>query len=174
VAVYTTFSLPPSAGRKTRVIVLVENSLAVWANVKVIKDIMDPAVQSVWLHFSHHVMGSGSGGRSATLGAFILGGIYREWTPKLNRAKSLQRLEILLLQICKATEHSARVVIHGDFNLDMDQSDDNGYYMGAMLKTLSECMTSSSLETHCTGLTFRSFGSFHPPGGGDQPPPGDS
>jgi hypothetical protein len=76
VAGYTTFSPPPSLqGGKTRVLILVKNDLAVRANVKVVADIMDPAVQSVWLHFSHHRIGS------ATLGAFILGGIYREWTP---------------------------------------------------------------------------------------------
>jgi hypothetical protein len=64
VAGYTTFAPPPSAGGKTQVLILVENGLAVRANVKVITDIMDPAVQSVWLHFSHHAIGSGS----ATLG----------------------------------------------------------------------------------------------------------
>jgi hypothetical protein len=48
VACYTTFARPPSAGGKTRVLVLVENGLAVRANVKVLTDIMDPAVQSVW------------------------------------------------------------------------------------------------------------------------------
>jgi hypothetical protein len=58
------------------VLVLVENSFAVRANVKVITNIMDPAVQSIWLHFSHQTIGSGS----ATLGALVLGGIYREWT----------------------------------------------------------------------------------------------
>jgi hypothetical protein len=72
VAGYTTFSPNPSLkGGKTRVLILLKNDLAVRANVKVIKDIMDPAVQSVWLHFSHHRIGSGS----STLGAFILGGI---------------------------------------------------------------------------------------------------
>jgi hypothetical protein len=67
---YMTF-LPTSSlqGGKTRVIILVKNDLAVRANVKVIKDIMDPAVQSVWLHFSHHRICSSS----STLGAFILG-----------------------------------------------------------------------------------------------------
>jgi hypothetical protein len=84
-----------------------------------------------------------------------------------------QRLEILLSQICKATEHGARVVIHGDFNLDLDQSDNNVYYMGAMLKSLSECTTTAGLETHFTSPTFRLFGSFRPLGGGDQLPPGD-
>jgi hypothetical protein len=70
VAGYTTFSPTPSLqGGKTQVIILIKNDLAVRTNVKVIKDIMDPAVQSVWLHFSHHRIGSSS----STLGAFILG-----------------------------------------------------------------------------------------------------
>jgi hypothetical protein len=86
VAGYTTFAPPPNTGGKTRVLVLVKNDLAVRANVKVIADIMDPAVQSVWLHFSHHSIGSATQG--ATLGAFVLGGIYREWTPQLSREES--------------------------------------------------------------------------------------
>jgi hypothetical protein len=45
VAGYTTFSPPPNAGGKTRVLVLVKNDLSVRANVKVIADIMDQAVQ---------------------------------------------------------------------------------------------------------------------------------
>jgi hypothetical protein len=73
VAGYTTFSPPPNAGGKTRVIVLVKNDLNVRADVKVIPDIMDPAVQSVWLHFNHHNIGSSTQG--ATMGAFVLGGI---------------------------------------------------------------------------------------------------
>jgi hypothetical protein len=47
---------------------------------------MDLAVQSVWLHFSHHSIGSATQG--ATLSAFVLGSIYREWTPLLSREES--------------------------------------------------------------------------------------
>jgi hypothetical protein len=48
VAGYTTFSSSPSLqGGKTRVLILVKNDLAVRANVKVIKDIMDPTIQSI-------------------------------------------------------------------------------------------------------------------------------
>jgi hypothetical protein len=137
----------------------------------VIINIMDPAVQLVWPHFSHHTISSGRG--SATLGAFVLGGIYREWTPLLIPSESLQRLEILLFQIRKAMERGARVVIHGNLNLDLDRSDDNGYYMGAMVTSLSECTPFSGLETHCTGPTFRLFGSFSPPRGCGQSPAGD-
>jgi hypothetical protein len=45
--------------------------------------------------------------------------------------------------------------------------------MGAMLKSLSKCTTSAGLETHSTGPTLRSFGSFCPLQEGDQPPLGD-
>jgi hypothetical protein len=116
VAGYTTFAPTPSLqGRKTRVLILVKNDLAVRANVKAIVDIMDPAVQSVWLHFSHHSIGSATQG--ATLGALVLGGIYREWTPLLSSKESKLRLGLLLTQISKAAEHGSRVVVHGDFNL---------------------------------------------------------
>jgi hypothetical protein len=62
--------------------------------------------------------------------------------PLLNSAESSQRLEVLLLQICKATEHSTRVVVHGDFNLDLDRWNNGEHYIGAMLKSLADCTTS--------------------------------
>jgi hypothetical protein len=158
VAGYTTFSPTPSLqGGKTRVLVLVKNDLAVRANVKVIKDIMDPAVQSVWLQFSHHRIGG------STLGAFILGGIYREWTPQLSREESKLRLEALLQQISSAADGS-RVIIHGDFNLDLDRANDGTYYMATLARSLAECTTTAGLEAHVTLPTFRSYGNFVPAG----------
>jgi hypothetical protein len=138
------------------VLTLVKNDLAVRANVKVIANIIDPRVQSVWLHFSHHGIGSG------TLGAFVLGGIYREWTPLLSREESKLRLGLLLTQISKAAEHRYRVVIHGDFNVDLDREEDKGYYMASMLTSLAKCTSTAGLETHVTAPTFRSFGNFLP------------
>jgi hypothetical protein len=150
VAGYTTCLPTPSLmGGKTRVIILVKNDLAVGANVKVIKDIMDPAVQSVWLHFSHHPIGRSS----STVGAFILGGIYREWTPLLSRKESRLRLGSLLDQISKAGDGS-RVVIHGNFNVDLDRVDDGTYYMATLAKSLAECTATAGLETHTKSHTF--------------------
>jgi exonuclease III len=170
VAGYTTFSPTPSLqGGKTQVIKLVKNDLVVRANIKVIKDIMDPAVQSVWLHFSHHRIGSSS----STLGAFILRGIYREWTTLLSREESRLRLGSLLDQISKAADGS-RVVIHGDFNFDLDRVDDGTYYMATLAKSLAEFMATAGLETHTTSHTFRLYGNFTPHPAGDlSPPPGD-
>jgi hypothetical protein len=132
---YNTFAPPPSLQKaKTRVLILVKSDLAVRANVKVIDDLMDMAVQSVWLHFSHHSIGSATQG--ATLGAFVLGGIYREWAPLLSRKESRLRLGSLLTQISKAAEHGSRVVIHGDFNIDLDRDEDKGYYMASLVRQL--------------------------------------
>jgi hypothetical protein len=128
IAGYTTFSPMTRAGGKTQSDRLVENGLKVKANVKPIHNIMDPSIQLMWLHFDHQVISSG--GRNATLGAFTLGGVYREWTPDLNRAELSQRLEILLSQICKAAEFSARVVFHGNLNVDVDRSGEGGFNMG--------------------------------------------
>jgi hypothetical protein len=160
---YTTFLPTPSLqGGKTRVLILVNNDLAIRANVKVIADIMDRAVQSVWLHFSHHRIGSSS----ATLGTFILGGIYREWTPLLSREESRLRLGSLLQQMSKAAD-SSRVFIHGDFNVDLDRVDDGTYYMATLTKSLAECMATAGLETHARhAANFPVVRQFHPPSGG--------
>jgi hypothetical protein len=174
---YTTFTPPPNAGRKSRVLVLVKNDLAVRANVKVITVIMDPSVQSVWLHFSHHTISNATQG--ATQGAFVLGGIYREWTPLLNRKESKLRLGLLLTQISKAAEHGSQVVVHSAFNVDLDWEEDKGYYMAAMLTSLAECTSTAGLETHVTVPTFCSFRNFLPrgdapsPSGDLQSPTGD-
>jgi exonuclease III len=165
VASYTTFLPTPSLqGGKTRVLILVKNDLAVRAKVKVIKDIMDPAVQSVCLHFSHQCVGS------ATLGAVILGGIYREWA-LLSREESRLRLGSLLDQISKAADGS-RVVIQGDFNVDLDRVDDSAYYMATLAKSLAECTTTAGLGTHNTSTIFRSYSNFipHPAGDLSRPP----
>jgi hypothetical protein len=169
VAGYTTFSPTPSLkGGKTRVPILVKNDLAVRANVKIIADTMDPAVQSVWLHFSHHRI------NSATLGAFIQEGIYREWTPLLSREESRLRLGSLLRQISKATEHGSRIVIHGDFNVDLDRVDGRTYYIAKLAKSLAKCTDTAGLETHTTSPTFWSYGKFVPHLSGDlSRPPGD-
>jgi hypothetical protein len=81
--------------------------------------------------------------------------------------------KVLLSQISKEAEHGARIVVHGDFNIDLDRADDKGYYMEAMLTSLSECTTSAGLETHGTGPTFRSYSSSCPRGGDPLSPAGD-
>jgi hypothetical protein len=130
---------------------------------------MDPAIQSVWLHFSHHRIGSSS----SSLGAFILGGINREWTPLLSWEESKLRLGSLLHQISKAADGS-RVVIHRNFNVNLDQVEDSAYYMATLPKSLAECTATAGLETDTTSHTFWSYVNFTPHPAGDlSRPPGD-
>jgi hypothetical protein len=121
----------------------------------------------VWLHFSHHRIGS------ATLGAFILGGIYRELTLLLSSKESRLRLGSLLDQISKAADGS-RVIIHSRFNVDLDRVDGSTYYMATLAKSLAKCTVTAGLETHTRSPTFRSYGNFIPyPAGDLSPLPGE-
>jgi endonuclease/exonuclease/phosphatase family metal-dependent hydrolase len=79
------------------------------------------------------------------------------------------RLEALLHQISNASDGS-RVIIHGDFNVNLDQLDDGTYYMATLAKTLAECTSTAGLETHTTLHTFRSYGNFTPAGDLSRPP----
>jgi hypothetical protein len=58
----TTFTYLNPAGGKTRVVIIVENSLAVKANVKLSLDLMDLLIQLVCLHFDAHIIRSGGRG----------------------------------------------------------------------------------------------------------------
>jgi hypothetical protein len=121
----------------------------------------------VWLHFSHHSIGRATQG--ATMGAFVLGGIYREWTPLLSREESKLRLGSLLTQISKAAEQGSRVVVYWDFNVDLDREEDKRYYMASLLTSLAKCMSTAGLKTHVTAPRFRSFGNLLPRGDAQSP-----
>jgi hypothetical protein len=60
-----------------------------------------------------------------------------------------------------------RVVIHGDFNVDLDRVEDGTYYIATLAKSLAECTATAGLETHATPSTFRLYGNFIPHLGGD-------
>jgi exonuclease III len=115
VAGYTTFHpLVPKGKSKTRVIILVKNGLVTSANVHVCPDLMDSQIQSVWLQF----------GPVSSMGGFTLCGVYRTWSDHDGRVftapEAAERLDILSGQISRAAERHARVVVHGDLNLDLD------------------------------------------------------
>jgi hypothetical protein len=91
----------------------------------------------------------------------------------LSREESKLRLGSLLHQISKAADGS-RVVIQGNFNVDLDRVDNSAYYMATLAKSLAECTATAGLETHDTSPTFRSYGNFIPHPAGDlSRPPGD-
>jgi hypothetical protein len=71
------------------------------------------------------------------------------------------RLGSLLDQISKAVDGSS-VVIHGNFNVNLDRVDDGTYYMATLDKSLAKCTATAGLETHTMSHTFRSYGNFTP------------
>jgi hypothetical protein len=79
---------------------------------------MDSQTQSVWLRF----------GPVSSMGGFTLCGVYRMWSDHnghvYNVPEATKRLEALSSQITRAAERYARVVVHGDLNLDLDRSGD--------------------------------------------------
>jgi hypothetical protein len=87
--------------------------------------------------------------------------------------ESKLRLEALLPQVSNAADGS-RVIIHSNFNVDLDRVDDGTYYMATLARSLAECTTTAGLEAHDMLPTFRSYSNFVPHPGGDlSRPPGD-
>jgi hypothetical protein len=96
-----------------------------------------------------------------------------KWLFTMPREESRLRLGSLLDQISKAADGS-RVVIHSNFNVDLDRVDNGSYYMATLAKSLAECTATAGLETHTTSHTFRSYGNFTPHPAGDlKHPPED-
>jgi hypothetical protein len=170
---YTTFlPLVPKGKSKTRVIILVKNDLVTSANVHICRDLMDSQTQLVWLRF----------GPVSSMGGFTLCEVYRTWSDHdelvFNVPEATERMETLNSQITRAAERYARVVVHGDLNLDLDWSGDPLYARKNLLATLLECTEAADLETHHTPPTWHSYGlhwvrlgkgGSQPGVGGDQP-----
>jgi hypothetical protein len=128
VAGYTTFfPKVPEGKSKTRVITLVKNNLVASANVHLCHDLMDCQTQSIWLQFCP----TSSKSSSLTLGAFALCGVYRTWSDQnghiYNAQEGTKLLWSLSTQIASAAERYARVVVHGNMNLDLDRAEDTTY-----------------------------------------------
>jgi hypothetical protein len=79
---------------------------------------MDNKTHSVWLRF----------GPVPPMGGFTLCGVYRTWLDHNGRVFNVPEATALLeafnSQITRAAERHARVVVHGDLNLDLDRSGD--------------------------------------------------
>jgi hypothetical protein len=88
------------------------------------------------------------------MGGFTLCGVYRTWLDHKGHVftvpKATERLEALNRQISRATKKYARVVVHGDLNLDLNRSEDALYGRKSLLKALAECTEAAGLKTHLT------------------------
>jgi hypothetical protein len=119
---YTTFHpLVPKGKSKTKVIILFKNGLVTSANIHVCPDLMDNQIQLVWLQF----------GPVSSMGGFTLCGVYRTWSDQDGRVftapEAAERLDALSGQITRAAKRYARVVDHGDLNLDLDHVYTRGF-----------------------------------------------
>jgi hypothetical protein len=92
--------------------------------------------------------------------------------------EATERLEAFNSQITRAAERYARVVVHGDLNLDLDRSGDPLYAQRNLLTMLLESTEAAGLETHRTPPTWHSYGlhrvrlgkgGSRPGDGGDDP-----
>jgi hypothetical protein len=154
VANYVTFSSLVPVGAKTRVLILVKNELTIKTNVGLCNELMNTKVQSVWLRLDAHEISSGS--CTAFLGAFTLGGVYRTWSRNngmRSAAMEKEQMEVLSLQILLATEKYSQVIIHSDFNLDLDRTEDISYYERASIERLIVCTEAACLEQHTIAPT---------------------
>jgi hypothetical protein len=128
---------------------------------------MDSQVQSVWLRFD----------AVPPAASFILGGTYRTWSGHDGRIFSVSeardRLKILMVQVESASESWARVVLHGDLNLNLQKVGNPSYKHKDLLESLVDGMEDAGLTLHETPPTWRSYG-LHLPGGGPQPQQGDA
>jgi hypothetical protein len=70
----------------------------------------------------------------------------------------MEQLEAFNRQISSAAQKYARVVVHGDLNLDLDRSEDVHNARKSLLKSLAKCKEASGLKTHSTPPTWRSYG----------------
>jgi hypothetical protein len=101
-------------------------------------------------------------GSVSSMGGFTLCGVYRTWSDHdrhiFNVPEATERLKALSSQIKRAAERYARVVVHGDLNLDLDRSRDPLYARKSLLTALLECTEAAGLETHQTPQTWHSYG----------------
>jgi hypothetical protein len=109
------------------------------------------------------------------MGSFTLCGVYRTWSDHnghvFNVPQATERLEALSSQITRAAKRYARVVVHGDLNLDLDRSGDLLYARKSLLTALLECPEAAGLETRQTPPTWHSYGLHRggqPSRGGDR------
>jgi hypothetical protein len=121
---------------------------------------MDSRTQSIWLRFGP--ISSSPSSSSLTMGAFTLCGVYSTWLDHNGHVftvpEAMERLEALNSQISSAAKKYARMVVHGDLNLDLDRSKDVHYVRKSLLKSLAECTKAAGLKTHSTPPTWHSYG----------------
>jgi hypothetical protein len=130
---------------KTRVLVLTRSSL----QAKLRDDLMVISPQTVWVEAA----------------GILVGGFYRTWSnaDKTDKATTSSRrldLEASLSQIEAATASAKRIILTGDFNLDLARQDDAGYYQRKELLLWLGRLGELGINQIPTSLTHTSTGAY--------------
>jgi hypothetical protein len=135
---------------KARVIALTKTELS--PHIKLRTDLMSASMQSLWIE------------AALPSGKVLFGGFYRTWS-RLNNRSASDDLAVIISQFGRAASEAKRVVILGDFNLDLFRLQDSGYQHRALLQSLVEAASNLCLELHTTDYTYRSNGEYVLPDG---------
>ncbi len=136
--------------QKIRVLLLLKDSLTSTAT----PSLLAVSHQDIWIRIA---CPSGSG-------SWTLAACYRQWTKT-----ELADFSLLCDRIAEhsSSTPSSRVLIMGDFNLDVARENDAGYYRRRMLNTFLSVLRENGykLENNFRIPTFRSHGCFSTEGG---------
>jgi hypothetical protein len=154
---YASFYPLTKENEKTRVLFLVKTELAARANVRIESSLMSNEFPSVWIRMDEHVVRGA--GRVHQHGALLLGAVYRQWHRHAHDLEKIE-LEILNGQIERASEMSKRIILAGDFNLDINRENNPKYRCRTLLGNLRMAVDRAGLVYHETPTTWRSYGLF--------------
>ena len=143
---YDTYPAPATAGEKVRILILVQEGLNKTYNVTV-SDLSDEG--ALWLVLS------ATCNRRVSL---VVGGVYRSWQ---GLTAEQVYLEDLLYKTEQVLAQHKRVLLMGDFNLDVERLQDKSYCRQHLARHLSMTLADLGLTYHKTPPTYRSHGTFN-------------
>lgn len=146
---YITVYPKTSPGSKMRLLLLYRASLG---DCRVMEELMEDDVPSIWLEVNKHKL--------------RVGAVYRQWTPNHASPSALSssefqnvQLDSILKQVGEATSNQRySVVLAGDVNLNMARQVPDGYSPWPLLRKFREAMDAADLHWLPTGSTWRSYG----------------
>jgi hypothetical protein len=147
----------PLTSGKARVLILVKAELAVCANARLAGELMWSDFPSVWIKLdAHHARNND---RRAQHGALLVGAVYRPWR-RGDMAAETAELSVLREQIERAGSNHSRIVLSGDFNIDLTKKDDPKYRCKTLMEDLGSSVANAGLVCHKTPHTWSSYGLF--------------
>ena len=132
------------ADHKTRVLIFVKDWLA--SHIQLREDLMNCNFASIWIELAPSILGK----------TFRLCAIYREWSfeGENSHSSQLDRIDIFMKQVEKATKGNDGTIIIGDVNLCSKKWDDQNYAHKTLADRWREGMARSGIELLELGSTY--------------------